>query len=273
MTRVSDTAAFAEAVADGGGLPFLALALLRGPEVRALLDEAAARLGGPALGRRHPRLRPARAAPRAARGDPRGAAPVRPDRRRPARPGRASSKREGIATYLHVPSPGLLGQFLKRRRAAVRARRARVRRARRAAVELRALGAGGRGRPARRSIAGVAAGEVHLALRRRHPRRPLRGRWSPRWPAPLAERGVQGRRPGRHRLPVHRARPSRPARSSPRFQAGGRPLRRDGAAGDRARARGPRQPDAVRRRLRARSGGGCSPRAGRPRRSARRWRG
>src|SRR5262249_56521540 len=46
MTRVSDTAAFAEAVADGGGLPFLALAMLRGPEVRALLDDARARLDG-----------------------------------------------------------------------------------------------------------------------------------------------------------------------------------------------------------------------------------
>src|SRR4029077_12229850 len=40
MTRVSDRPAFAAAVADGGGLPFLALALMRGPEVRALLAEA-----------------------------------------------------------------------------------------------------------------------------------------------------------------------------------------------------------------------------------------
>src|SRR5262249_28079000 len=35
MTRVSDTAAFAASVAEAGALPFLALALLRGPEVRA----------------------------------------------------------------------------------------------------------------------------------------------------------------------------------------------------------------------------------------------
>ena len=35
MTRVSDVAGFAAAVADGGALPFLALALLRAPKVRA----------------------------------------------------------------------------------------------------------------------------------------------------------------------------------------------------------------------------------------------
>jgi NAD(P)H-dependent flavin oxidoreductase YrpB (nitropropane dioxygenase family) len=45
MTRVSDTATFAAAVADGGGLPFLALALLRGPRVRTLLEETRDRLG------------------------------------------------------------------------------------------------------------------------------------------------------------------------------------------------------------------------------------
>ncbi len=39
MTRVSDVASFAEAVAREGALPFLALALLRGPEARALLSE------------------------------------------------------------------------------------------------------------------------------------------------------------------------------------------------------------------------------------------
>ena len=39
MTRVSDTVAFAESVADAGALPFLALALLRGPECETLLAE------------------------------------------------------------------------------------------------------------------------------------------------------------------------------------------------------------------------------------------
>ena len=39
MTRVSDRAGFAVAVAEGGALPFLALALMRAGEVSALLDE------------------------------------------------------------------------------------------------------------------------------------------------------------------------------------------------------------------------------------------
>ena len=46
MTRVSDVAPFAEAVAREGGLPFLALALLRRPEVERLLEETARRLEG-----------------------------------------------------------------------------------------------------------------------------------------------------------------------------------------------------------------------------------
>ena len=45
MTRVSDRADFALAVAEGGGLPFLALALLRGPQVAELLEETKRKLG------------------------------------------------------------------------------------------------------------------------------------------------------------------------------------------------------------------------------------
>jgi hypothetical protein len=45
MTRVSDRAAFAARVAEEGGLPFLALALMRAPEVEALLAETRQRLG------------------------------------------------------------------------------------------------------------------------------------------------------------------------------------------------------------------------------------
>src|SRR5439155_14868679 len=45
MTRVSDTAAFADAVAAGGALPFLALALLRKDETEKLLAETKAKLG------------------------------------------------------------------------------------------------------------------------------------------------------------------------------------------------------------------------------------
>lgn len=45
MTRVSDGAAFAAAVAAEGGLPFLALAVMDGDQVRRLLAETAERLG------------------------------------------------------------------------------------------------------------------------------------------------------------------------------------------------------------------------------------
>ncbi|MFM7148388.1 MAG: nitronate monooxygenase, partial [Gemmataceae bacterium] len=45
MTRVSDTAAFADAVAREGGLPFLALALLRQAETEKLLEETKSLLG------------------------------------------------------------------------------------------------------------------------------------------------------------------------------------------------------------------------------------
>src|SRR5262249_45398950 len=45
MTRVSDTAAFADAVATGGALPFLALALLRKAETEKLLAETKTKLG------------------------------------------------------------------------------------------------------------------------------------------------------------------------------------------------------------------------------------
>lgn len=45
MTRVSDRAAFAAQVAEAGGLPFLALALMEGADVQRLLEETAAAVG------------------------------------------------------------------------------------------------------------------------------------------------------------------------------------------------------------------------------------
>ena len=45
MTRVSDRAEFAAAVAEGGALPFLALALMRGPDADVLLARTAELLG------------------------------------------------------------------------------------------------------------------------------------------------------------------------------------------------------------------------------------
>ncbi|HMQ26437.1 MAG TPA: nitronate monooxygenase, partial [Acidimicrobiales bacterium] len=112
MTRVSDRAAFAAAVAEGGGLPFLALALMTGDEVRALLEETAPLLGDRPwgvgiLGFVPPEVREAQLEvvhevrpPVAliAGGRPSQAAPL---------------EAAGISTFLHVPSPGLLDLFLK----------------------------------------------------------------------------------------------------------------------------------------------------------------
>ncbi|MFD9370903.1 SDR family NAD(P)-dependent oxidoreductase [Streptomyces sp. NPDC060020] len=111
MTRVSDQAAFAEAVAASGGVPYLALAVMEGPDVRRLLAETAERLGERPwgvglLGFAPPELRRAQLAavtearpPHAiiAGGTPAQAAPL---------------EAAGIRTHLHVPSPGLLERYL-----------------------------------------------------------------------------------------------------------------------------------------------------------------
>ena len=52
MTRVSDSAAFAQSVAEGGALPMVALALLKGQPLVDLLAETAELLEGQALGHR-----------------------------------------------------------------------------------------------------------------------------------------------------------------------------------------------------------------------------
>ena len=111
MTRVSDTAAFAESVAAAGALPFLALALLRGEELRSLLDETKRRLGDRPWGAgilgfvplelRQEQMQAIEA--------------VRPPYALIAggRPDQALAlEASGIPTYLHVPSPGLLSMFL-----------------------------------------------------------------------------------------------------------------------------------------------------------------
>ncbi|MCU1313599.1 MAG: Beta-ketoacyl synthase, partial [Acidobacteriaceae bacterium] len=112
MTRVSDRAAFAEQVATAGGLPFLALALMEGAEVRRLLEETAAALGTRSwgvgiLGFAPAHIREAQyeaihsfRPPCAliAGGRPSQAAPL---------------EAAGIETFMHVPSPGLLDRFLR----------------------------------------------------------------------------------------------------------------------------------------------------------------
>ncbi|MEU9301986.1 SDR family NAD(P)-dependent oxidoreductase [Streptomyces sp. NPDC048269] len=111
MTRVSDQAAFAEAVAAAGGVPYLALAVMEGPDVRRLLAESTERLGerpwgvgllgfAPAALRREQLAAVAEARPPyaiIAGGTPAQAAPL---------------EAAGIRTHLHVPSPGLLERYL-----------------------------------------------------------------------------------------------------------------------------------------------------------------
>jgi len=112
MTRVSDTAAFAQAVAEAGGLPFLALALLRKAEVETLLAETRRLVGDRAwgagiLGFLPPEIRKEQVeAILAARPPFALIAGGRPDQAR-------ELESQGIPTYLHVPSPGLLQMFLR----------------------------------------------------------------------------------------------------------------------------------------------------------------
>jgi acyl transferase domain-containing protein/NAD(P)H-dependent flavin oxidoreductase YrpB (nitropropane dioxygenase family)/NAD(P)-dependent dehydrogenase (short-subunit alcohol dehydrogenase family)/acyl carrier protein len=112
MTRVSDRAEFAAAVSAAGGLPFLALALMPGDQVTALLHQTRAALAGldwgvGILGFAPPGLRDEQL---------RAILDVRPPYAIIAggRPSQAKAlDQAGIETFLHVPSPGLLDQFLK----------------------------------------------------------------------------------------------------------------------------------------------------------------
>ncbi|MCP4779713.1 MAG: acyltransferase domain-containing protein, partial [Hyphomicrobium sp.] len=112
MTRVSDRPAFADAIATRGGLPFLALSLLSGQDVEALLSETRDLLGdlpwgAGILGFVPPELREEQiAAVLRARPPVALIAGGRPTQAQPL-------EDAGIKTYLHVPSQGLLKQFLK----------------------------------------------------------------------------------------------------------------------------------------------------------------
>ncbi|MDT5042054.1 MAG: hypothetical protein QOE51_3039, partial [Actinoplanes sp.] len=112
MTRVSDEAGFAAAVADAGALPFIALALANAEQSRRMLTEAKAALGDRPWG-----VGVLGFAPEALR-----AAQIeiiREIRPRVAiiaggRPAQAKGlEADGISSFLHVPSPGLLKQFLQ----------------------------------------------------------------------------------------------------------------------------------------------------------------
>jgi len=112
MTRVSDVPAFAKAVADQGGLPFLALAMLRGPEAEAMLREAVALLDGQPwgvglLGFVSPELRAEQLRAVMENRPPFALiAGGRPDQA-------AELEAAGIKTYIHAPSARLLDMFLR----------------------------------------------------------------------------------------------------------------------------------------------------------------
>jgi acyl transferase domain-containing protein/NAD(P)H-dependent flavin oxidoreductase YrpB (nitropropane dioxygenase family) len=111
MTRVSDQPGFAAAVAGDGALPFIALALADGERSMRMLRETSDLLGDKpwgvgVLGFVPDELRAAQYE---------AILETRPDCAIVAggRPAQAAElERAGIATFLHVPSPGLLRQFL-----------------------------------------------------------------------------------------------------------------------------------------------------------------
>ncbi|MEY9962731.1 acyl transferase domain-containing protein/NAD(P)H-dependent flavin oxidoreductase YrpB (nitropropane dioxygenase family) [Streptacidiphilus sp. MAP12-16] len=112
MTRVSDQPGFAAAVAAAGALPFVALALAGPEQTRALLRETGDAVGGRpwgvgVLGFAPEEVRSAQLAEVLAAGPSHAViAGGRPSQARVL-------EQAGIRTFLHVPSPGLLQQFLE----------------------------------------------------------------------------------------------------------------------------------------------------------------
>lgn len=112
MTRVSDQAPFLAKVAEEGGLPFLALGLSRASELKGVFEETQQLLGGSPwgvglLGFVPIDLREEQAELILAHRPPFALiAGGRPEQA-------LAFEKEGIATYLHVPSPGLLKVFLE----------------------------------------------------------------------------------------------------------------------------------------------------------------
>ncbi|MEC4982591.1 MAG: SDR family NAD(P)-dependent oxidoreductase [Oscillatoria sp. PMC 1068.18] len=112
MTRVSDVAEFANAVSQAGALPMLALALMRKEQVKSLLYKAKDLIGNRAwgigiLGFVPQNLREAQLEVVKEVKPPFALiAGGRPDQA-------ARLEAEGIATYIHVPTPALLKMFLE----------------------------------------------------------------------------------------------------------------------------------------------------------------
>jgi len=112
MTRVSDTAGFADAVSLAGGLPFLALALLRAPQVRSLLAATKELLGDRSWGVGILGFVPNELREEQLQVIEEFAPPFaliaggRPDQA-------AKLEKHGTPTYLHVPAPSLLQMFIE----------------------------------------------------------------------------------------------------------------------------------------------------------------
>jgi acyl transferase domain-containing protein/NAD(P)H-dependent flavin oxidoreductase YrpB (nitropropane dioxygenase family)/acyl carrier protein len=112
MTRVSDEAPFAAAVAADGALPFVALALSGPEQSRRVLRETAESLGDQPWGVGVLGFVPEelRAAQLEAIREVKPACAIIAG----GRPAQAKVlEQDGISTFLHVPSPGLLRQFLR----------------------------------------------------------------------------------------------------------------------------------------------------------------
>lgn len=112
MTRVSDTAEFADAVSKAGALPMLALALMRGAQVRALLQKTKELMGDRSWG-----IGILGFIPQALRSEQ---IQVIEEFKPPfaliagGRPNQAAQlEAQGIGTYIHVPTPALLTMFLE----------------------------------------------------------------------------------------------------------------------------------------------------------------
>ena len=112
MTRVSDSAAFAAAVAKGGALPMLAMALLKGPQVEKLLRETVKLAEGHPWGIGLLGFAPSKLLKEQVA----ASKPYKPSFVLIAggRPDQALAfEKEGIPGYLHVPSPRLLDMFME----------------------------------------------------------------------------------------------------------------------------------------------------------------
>ncbi|HEY0973487.1 MAG TPA: SDR family NAD(P)-dependent oxidoreductase [Solimonas sp.] len=113
MTRVSDSPAFAAEVAKAGALPFLALALMRGPQVREMLEQTRTKVpdgqpwGVGLLGFVPQALREEQCAEVwACKPSFALIAGGRPDQA-------AEFESRGIPTYIHAPAPALLKLYLE----------------------------------------------------------------------------------------------------------------------------------------------------------------